>query len=85
MDVGNSLVGNNSITKSTMMNPPGNFQGEMTVHTTQKEISASVVTSNLHEATLCYFEKNSFKVRKQKGKLDILLFPVVLVPSKLDI
>ena len=48
---------------------------------------SSVVTSNLHETTFCCFEKISFKVyyRKQKGKLDILPFPVVLVQSKLDI
>ena len=49
--------------------------------------SKSVVTSNLHETTFCCFEKISFKVyqRMEKGKLDILLFPVVLAPSKLGV
>ena len=53
----------------------------------ESEAPKQVVTSNLHETTLCCFEKISFKVygRKQKGKRDILLFPVVLVQSKLDI
>ena len=52
-----------------------------------RDTNSSVVTSNIHETTFCCFEKISFKVyyRKQKGKLDILLFPVVLVQSKLDI
>ena len=46
---------------------------------------SSVVTSNLHD--LRCFEKISIKVyqRKEKGKLNILLFPVVWVPSKLVI
>ena len=49
-----------------------------------KDINALVVTSNLHETTLHCFEKICFKV-KENGKLDILLLPVVLVPSRLEI
>ena len=47
--------------------------------------NASVVTSNLHETTFCCFEKINFKVyhTKQKGILDILQFPGILVPSTL--
>ena len=53
----------------------------------EQSFSKSVVTSNLHETTLCYFEKNCSNIyyRKQKGNLNILLFPVVRVPLKLDI
>ena len=49
--------------------------------------NSSMVTSNLHETTLSSFENISFKVylKKLKGKLDILLFSVILIQPKLDI